>query len=108
MSNFIMRLLALVLSISSALAYTISTPKTSSSTTALSSYYGMDPYRGGYSRGRGYYDRYDDGRYWNRYGADDMYGDYYNRRGMNRYRYFEFKFAGVQMFFFNLYLNLTI
>ena len=79
-----MRLLTLILSISAVVSYTINTPKTGS-TTALSSYYGMDRYRGGY--GRGYHDRYDDGRYRNRYGADDMYGDHYNRRGMNRNRY---------------------
>ena len=70
-----MHILAIVATLATTLAFTITTPTKTASTTSLS-YYGTAPYRTGYGYGTGYHNRYD----------DDMYGDYnYNRRGMNSY-----------------------
>ena len=82
-----MFLLAIALTLATTVAFTVTAPKTGS-TTALNSYYGMDRYRGGYGTTYDRHDRYDrysggGGRNWNRY-DDDMYGDYasggYSRR----------------------------
>jgi hypothetical protein len=62
---------------------TFSAPIKTDSSTALSYYGTIAPYRSGYGYGTSYYDR----PYWNRYEADgayDMYGDYYSGGYYNR------------------------
>lgn len=83
MSNFKTLLLALVLSIvSTTLSFVVTAPKSvppPQSTTKLNYYGTVAPYRSGYDYGTRYYDGYGRGGYggyWNRYDADDMYGDY--------------------------------
>lgn len=80
-----MFLLAMALTLATTIAFTITAPKVASSSTALSYYETMSPYRssGGYGYGARSMDRCDDRRSRNRY-DDGMYGDYasggYSRR----------------------------
>ena len=85
MNNFKIFLLAMALMLATTVAFTVTAPKVASSSTALSYYETMSPYRssGGYGYGTRSMDRYDNRRSRNRY-DDDMYGDYasggYSRR----------------------------
>jgi len=78
--------LAFAATLACTLGFTITSPTKTASSTALSYYGTVAPYRTGYEYGTSYYDRPYRSGYWNRYEVDDMYGDYYNG-GYNRRMY---------------------
>jgi len=100
MSNIKTIILALALSLASTWAFTVTSPGKvgSTSSTALSYYGTVAPYRTGYGYNTadsyGYGNR---GRNWNRYESDDMYGDYYSgsyNRRVSPYRNDNYGYGG--------------